>query len=37
MTIKDYRIKGGLSNRIHNFAEKDEYKIKGPMGKGLQL
>jgi hypothetical protein len=35
LTIKNYRIKTGLSYRIHFYSEREDYMIKGPMGKGL--
>jgi NAD(P)H-flavin reductase len=37
LTIKNYKVKGGLSNEFHNTHPKDFFYAKGPMGKGLQI
>ncbi len=38
VTIKNYRVEGGFSHRIHTpTGLRDKFDVKGPMGKGLCL
>jgi hypothetical protein len=38
ITVKNYNLENGMSQRLfHSEQQRDIYKIKGPMGKGLGL
>ena len=37
MTAKNYKIKGGLSERLNEADIGTVYEVQGPMGKGLDI
>lgn len=37
ITVKDYKVKKGLSSLLHRLDHVGPYMFKGPLGKGLLL